>query len=347
MKKRILFGASPGAFANKGGGEILLMKSRQYVEQLGFETALFDGSQDFSGFDLFHSFSLHRDCFPAVKRAKEAGLKIVISPVYWPCFGSAMRWDRPLEERLRLLAVEMINRLDLFGLSSVRKMLSMADLVTPSSVAEAIMLEKMFMVRPEKISVVHNGVDKRFAKADSKMFEKEYGLKGFVLYAGRIEERKNVLSLIRAVDGTGRLVVIGNPKQGSEAYYKACRKAGKSTIFIPGLDHGSKMLESAYAACRAFALPSWYETPGLAALEAGLAGANVAVTREGCTKEYFSGLASYANPADIQDIREKVLEAMKKAKTPGLKSRIEKNFLWEKTAEETAASYKKALEAEK
>jgi len=114
-------------------------------------------------------------------------------------------------------------------------------------------------------------------------------------------------------------------------------------VFLPALDHGSEMLESAYAACKTFVLPSWYETPGLAALEAGLAGANIAITREGCAKEYFAGFASYINPAGIRNIREKVLESMQKAKTPGLKSHIEKNFLWEKTALETAEAYHKAF----
>jgi len=343
LKKRILFGTSPNAFENKGGGEILLMKSRQYVEALGFETMLFDGRQEFAGFDLFHNFSLHRDCFSNIKKAKEAGLKIAISTVYWPSLRHAMLWDRPLKSRLRLLAVELINRLDFAGLSAVKKMLAMADVVAPSSIAEAMMLEKTFNVRPERISIIPNGVEKRFAKANSGMFEKKYGLKDFVLYAGRIEERKNLLSLIKAIDETGRLVVIGNPKQGSEAYYKACKEAGKNTVFLPALDHGSEMLESAYAACRTFVLPSWYETPGLAALEAGLAGANIVVTREGCAKEYFAGFALYINPASIQDIREKILESMQKAKLAGLKSHIEKNFLWEKTALETAEAYRKAF----
>ena len=38
------------------------------------------------------------------------------------------------------------------------------------------------------------------------------------------------------------------------------------------LDHHDPLLASAYAAARVFALPSWFETPGLAALEAGPGG---------------------------------------------------------------------------
>jgi len=43
------------------------------------------------------------------------------------------------------------------------------------------------------------------------------------------------------------------------------------------------MLASAYAACDVFVLPSMFETPGIAALEAGLAGAKIVITKYGGT----------------------------------------------------------------
>ena len=46
-----------------------------------------------------------------------------------------------------------------------------------------------------------------------------------------------------------------------------------------------------------FALPSWFETPGLAALEAALAGCSVVITPFGSTREYFGDLVEYARPA--------------------------------------------------
>ena len=49
-------------------------------------------------------------------------------------------------------------------------------------------------------------------------------------------------------------------------------RAATASSWLGRLDHHDPLLASAYAAARVFALPSWFETPGLAALEAALAG---------------------------------------------------------------------------
>lgn len=348
MKRiKVLYGASPNAFKSKGGGEVLLLKTKEYVKDFEFEIGVFDGSQNIEDYDIFHNFNIHRDCFENIRKAKEAGVKIVISPVYWPSLPQALFWDKAITDKLKLVAVEVINKIDLLGLSRVKKMLKMADVITPSSEAESTIMQNTFGIAKKKISIIHNGVEQRFAKAKPDMFQKKFGLEhdDFLLYVGRIEERKNVLSLVKAMKGLEKvLVIIGNAKEGSEDYYQKCKKeAGKNIVFIPGLEHESKMLESAYAACHAFALPTWYETPGLAALEAGLAGANIVVTREGCTKEYFSGFASYVNPRSVKDIKEKIEFEMNKQKSKGLSRHIDQEFLWENTAKQTREAYKQAL----
>ncbi|MDD5163417.1 MAG: glycosyltransferase [Candidatus ainarchaeum sp.] len=298
---------------------------------------------------MLHNFSIHRDTFPVVQKAFEAKVPVAISTIYWPSLKHSLLWNRGLGKKARALAVELINRLDFFGFSSVKKTLRRADLLLPNSETEKKIVLDYFGVKKERIVPIVNGVDERFKDANSKEFEQKFGLKNFVLYVGRIEERKNVLSLVRAMkDSKEKLVIIGNAKYGSEKYAEKCREeAGKNTVFLPGIPHESGLLESAYAACRVFALPSWYETPGLAALEAGLAGANIVITQEGCTKEYFGEFASYVNPASVKDIREKIFFEFEKAGNKGLQQRIMKNFLWKNTALRTFEAYKKIAKTEK
>ena len=62
------------------------------------------------------------------------------------------------------------------------------------------------------------------------------------------------------------------------------------------MEHDDPLLASACAAARVFALPSWFETPGLAALEAALAGCAVVITPFGSPREYFGDLVEYARP---------------------------------------------------
>ncbi|MDD5148088.1 MAG: glycosyltransferase [Candidatus ainarchaeum sp.] len=338
---KVLFNTSPGAFENPGGGEIQLLKTKAELEKLGFEIELFDGSRDIADFDLLHNFNIHRDTFPVIRSAFKKKVPVAISTIYWPSLKYSLLWNRGTVKKAKAVAAELINRLDFPGLSSVKKNLRRADILLPNSEAEARIISGQFGVPPEKIAPICNGVDERFAEAGPEEFEKKFGFRDFVLYAGRIEERKNVLSLVRAMKNSmEKLVIMGNAKQGSEEYALQCRQeAGKNTVFLEAIPHESGLLESAYAACKVFALPSWYETPGLAALEAGLAGANIVVTKEGCTKEYFGEFASYADPASITDIEEKISSECAKQKTPGLQKRILGNFLWKNTAEQTAEAY--------
>ena len=341
--KRILFNTSKGAFKDAGGGEMQLLQTKKSLEALGFEVKILEQigyETDYSNFDLLHNFNIHRDNKEIILKAKKAGLPVAISTIYWPSLKNALLWNHGIG-KAKAVAVELINRIDVFGFSSVRKMLNAADLLLPNSHAEAAALESIFSLRPEKIFVVPNGVEKRFFDATPKAFEEKYGLRDFVLFVGRIEERKNVLSLIRAMKGIEeKLVIIGAPTPQSRDYFELCRKeAGKNVVFLEALRHESPLLESAYAACRVFCLPSWYETPGLAALEAGLAGAGLVVTEEGCTKEYFGNGALYVKPASVQDIAEKIRMALEREQSGELQEKILRNFLWGNAAKETGKAY--------
>jgi glycosyltransferase involved in cell wall biosynthesis len=105
------------------------------------------------------------------------------------------------------------------------------------------------------------------------------------------------------------------------------------------LDHEDPLLGSAYAAARVFALPSWFETPGLAAMEAALAGCPLVVTPFGCTREYFGDLARYARPHRIGEIARAIGRAWDAPRDRGLASRIREQFSWQVVARRTSEAY--------
>jgi len=90
------------------------------------------------------------------------------------------------------------------------------------------------------------------------------------------------------------------------------------------------LLRSAYSAAKVFVLPSIFETPGLSALEAAVAGANIVITKYGSTKEYFGDYAWYVDPFSESDIKDKILDAFKSKKNKKLSYHIKKNFTWDK-----------------
>ncbi len=162
-----------------------------------------------------------------------------------------------------------------------------------------------------------------------------------MLFVGRIEPRKNVLGLIRAVRRCKLpLVVIGAAVPGHERYAEHCRRDGRDLVrWLPRMEHDDPRLASAYAAARVFALPSWFETPGLAALEAALAGCAVVLTPFGSTREYFDEMAVYARPDRPSEIADALAAAWQRGPDPELSEHVRNRFLWSNVAQNTAEAY--------
>ncbi len=136
------------------------------------------------------------------------------------------------------------------------------------------------------------------------------------------------------------LVVIGQAPAGFEEYARECRRAGGDGVsWLGQLDHHDPLLASAYSAARVFALPSWFETPGLAALEAALAGCPIVVTPYGSTRDYFGDLAEYARPHRIDEIARAVRSCWERGPDPRLAHLIANRYLWPKVAQITAEVY--------
>ena len=197
----------------------------------------------------------------------------------------------------------------------------------------------------QRIHVVLNGAEVRFARAMPDAFVEEFGVRDFVLYAGRIEPRKNQLNFLRAMEGTNvPIVILGDVVPGHERYADRCRQAaGPRVWFLDRFEHDDPLLASAYAACRCLVLTSWFETPGLVALEAGMSGAPLVLTSRGCTAEYFGPHAQYVRPNDLRGIRAMVMRAMWGQRSAVLAEHVRRNFSWAAAARATAAAYEELL----
>jgi glycosyltransferase involved in cell wall biosynthesis len=204
---------------------------------------------------------------------------------------------------------------------------------------------RYFGVAPDRVHVVPNGAEERFSRVDPLPFVRAYGLRNFVLYAGRIEPRKNQLNFLRAVRPLAiPTVVLGNAVAGHECYYDQCRReAGPTTVFIPPLDRDGPLLAGAYASCHCLALASWYETPGLVALEAGMSGVPLVLPEGGCAREYFGDHADYVRPNRLADIRRAVAAAMTRDRNPQLAAHVQSRFTWRAAAEETCRAYLRVM----
>jgi glycosyltransferase involved in cell wall biosynthesis len=338
---RVLFHTYDWAFQRPGGGEVQLMKTQEHLEQLGVRVDRFDRwSTRLQDYPLVHSFSLLPYEFWGP--VKLAGCALAVSTIHWPYVP-----EPSLRSQLKQAIVKTGKRL-LRMPEDPGKPFHHVDIFFPNSQMEADLLCRAYQLDPARMHVVPNGVEERFAEATPDLFVREYGLKDFILCVGRVDGRKNQLTLVRALKDLGRpIVCIGEPVLGEEPYLEQCkREGGPNAHFLGKIDHRSPLLESAYAAASVLVLPSYIETPGLCALEAGLAGTPLVVTELGCTREYFGEHAAYVHPSDPEGIRAAVRKVLDNPPdTRPLRERIHSRYLWRHAAAATRAGYEKALAA--
>ena len=332
-----------------GGGEVQLLATARALAEVGVSARLWrPWEDDLRRADVLHLFGSLPEYLPLVAAARRQHLAVVLSPIAW--FDPLHLWHeaRPLLRRLAGCGCLAARTLCPRWPSWRRRLYQSVDLLLPNSQAEAQQLNRYFGVPNRRIHVVPNGADLRFANGDPAVFAQQFGLPDFVLYAGRIEPRKNQLQFLRAMRSVNLpIVILGDPLPAHQNYYEACRRAaGPLVHFLPRLDHDDPLLAAAYAACRCLVLSSWYETPGLSALEAGMTGTPLVLTARGSAGEYFGELAQYVPPNDPAAIRRAVLAAWQQPRSRQLAQHVCDNFSWQTAARVTRDGYEKALSPE-
>lgn len=292
--------------------------------------------------DLVHVFGASSENVGIMKQVKSLGIPLVLSTVlYSNRSASTIRKVLKLEKFTSKLLKGFRSE---FGMKA--DLCNMADLNLPNTPDEARLIEKAFSISPKKIQMIPNGVESRFQNATPELFIQKYGIQDFVLFAGHAgAERKNVLKLLEAAPKIHAPIVIIGTLPATE-YGLKCRKLAEKSgnvLLIDTLEHHSKLLASAYAACKVFVLPSQFETPGIAAMEAALANSNIVITNRGGTKSYFGGLAEYVDPDSTDSIILGIRKALLKQPTVDLKKHILNYYTWEKVAEQTVNQYNKLV----
>ncbi len=329
-----------------GGGEIQQIATQEHLRKLGIDARPWrPWEESFSECDVLHLFGSRPEFVELTEAARRHDVKVVLSPIAW--FDAAAYWHetRPLMRRVLACTNHFLRGACPTLPSWRRRLYHRADLLLPNSHAEAGQLQRLFGTEESRLRVVRNGADPRYATARPTEFISRFGIRDFVLCAGRIEPRKNQLVLLKAMqDSDVPLVVLGDVVPGHEDYYAACRlAAGENVIFLEAFKRQDPLLASAYAACSCLALVSRFETPGLVALEAGMLGKPLVLTERGCGKEYFGELAHYVPPGDQRGIRRAIEAATSQPCSDDLARHVSTNFSWQSVVRDTLQAYAKVL----
>ena len=332
-------------FMVNGGANTQLQKTAHFLKEQGIEVEFFDPCKkyDNNSIDLFHMFTANISTLDLARKLNDFDIKYVVSPIFYTLHGPMFLKITDIIENI----IKKVFNGIWTDYGVVKQICNSSAAVLPNTTAEAGLIENGLKVSGNKIHVIPNGVDERFYNADPSLFYETYGTKDFLLYTGVIGSvRKNTLSLIRAVKNIDHPVVIIG-KIHKNKYSEQCLEEAsknKNILFIDALEHDSPMLESAYAACHTFVLPSYFETPGISALEAGLTGANIVITEHGGTKDYFADYAVYIEPSSVKSIKKGIEKALNSLKQNKLKQRIKENYFWPQIAKKTADLYKSIID---
>ena len=210
---------------------------------------------------------------------------------------------------------------------------------------------------PEKICVIHSGVDRGFHSRTNTVSVQatlaKLGICGaYILYSGIYRPRKNHAGLLLAFreflrgGADAQLVIAGPLAEGEKKLRELARDLGIAgrvvfTGFVPDSD-----LLALYSGARVYACPSLYEGFGFTVLEAMACGVPVVCSTATSLPEVAGDGALYVDARNPQEFALALRRAFDDAELRrqlierGFKNRL--RFSWENAAAATIAAYHRA-----
>jgi glycosyltransferase involved in cell wall biosynthesis len=165
--------------------------------------------------------------------------------------------------------------------------------------------------------VIHQGCHPDFYKALSAVERDEIRAKyelpeSYILYVGTIEERKNLLSLVRALH-QGKisipLVVIGKKTSYAREVFKFLDQYNSVRVLFYDVVRNID-LRGFYQLAAVFVYPSVYEGFGIPILEALASRTPVITSRGGCFSEAGGSATLYVDPLNYEEIAGAILQVL-------------------------------------
>jgi len=275
-------------------------------------------------FDVFIYFGCTYFSPEVLNTFKQRGIKIIIYPIF----------DR-MKPVWQMKFFKPLLKFPILNIYSLRnKIISAGDVIIAGNYSEKRDLIEIYNIDPSKIHVLHYGVNDEIFKKDteisSSLFVEKYGWKDFVFCpAAAITKRKNQISLIKALKGTGLKLVLNNTQAIEPEIAEEFASLTHNDPNILCLEKLSfEMLISAYKSAKVSVSVSQAETAGLVNLEAAYLGCNIVVSNLEALQEYVGKIADFVDQNNIEDIRKKVLSSFDRSFREADKEFVLYNYSW-------------------
>jgi alpha-1,3-rhamnosyl/mannosyltransferase len=228
-------------------------------------------------------------------------------------------------------------------------------LIVPSQYTRSEVIE-LLSVPPERVVVVPMARAQRFGPraVDREALAAEFGIDGrYVLVAGTLEPRKNLMTVLRAFRriagtvGDVELVIAGGRGWRNESFETELGGAGAaSRVRLIGFVSDERLIDL-YAGAACFVFPSLAEGFGLPPLEAMACGAPVIVSDRTALPEVVGDAALLVDPQDSEALAAQIVRVLEDA---SLTTKLReagvvraRGFTWAATAAATERVYRDAL----
>lgn len=220
-------------------------------------------------------------------------------------------------------------------------------------------IQRLFGLPFEKINVIPNGININNYNGVEKDYDFRRQFAGdnekIILYVGRLVYEKGVQHLIAAMPkilanyNDSKLVIAGRGGMMDELRNEVHNLGIDNKVYFCGYME-PKNVSKMYKCADIAVFPSTYEPFGIVTLEAMLAGIPTVVSDIGGLNEIvdhkINGMKTYAGNAN--SIADSVLELLYDPKlcqdvTKNAKLKVKTEYNWEKIAQETYSTYKKAI----
>jgi glycosyltransferase involved in cell wall biosynthesis len=289
------------------------------------------------------------------KRVRALGLDVLHVPSY-----RRLLWPKPCPTVATihdLAPFHVTGKYDwkrmFYGRVVVRRLAARQDEIIAISANTASDISHFFGLPPERLNVVHNGLDhSRFCPSNDEPRAAAAALRHqldrpFFLYVSRLEHPgKNHLRLIEAftqfktaTQSPWLLVLGGSDWHGAEAIHQAARRSPfAADIRFLGFVSDEE-LPDLYRSAGAVVYPSLYEGFGFPPVEAMACGCPVLATHRGALAEVVADAAAIVDPEDVAGM---AVELERLATDPSWRAwlveagfRNAARFSWEKCARAT------------
>lgn len=346
MSNKVLFIVAPTQYLPSGGIQTQVRRTQVELEKRGYEIELFSRTKAYRASDYLcgHVWRAGLETYMDTLSLANQGIPFALSTIF-------LRGTLSRISRLQYRYVHNLLERNPFHLVNdtlcARKQAQLCGAALPNTQFEAEYCYETIRLDPKKTTVIPNGVDTDWLveeqnhRKDQTLFDQP-----FVLCVGRIDDpRKNFDLVVQAcLKLKIRCVLVGslngNSKRGPGKKIQQAVDANSELIkYLGVIPHGSPELAELFQKCTVLALPSDFETPGLAALEAGFCGSKIIITPVGGTREYFQDDVEYVQPKKIRPLELAIIKCIDQTQSTDLSRRIGRDYTWANVARLTAEVY--------